>query len=566
MSDRSPSTRAYLEVLFFDRPRQVVPIDELPFFIGRGREHGNHLALDDLRISRRCAAISAATEGLRIEDRGQSGGIFVNGDLLKQGRVLLDGDRIRLGTDNGCQLGFRSPGSRRSSGGRTRLRRLIDSGSGDSNYELNRLTLLLQATSLLHSQLPLESVFATMLDHAIAITRADRGMLLEPDASGVLQVRVARGRERESLAPEAMTPSRTVLRQAVEQRSAVVNEDLRLADFNVQTADSVVLQFLRSAVVIPLFGMPRLALAQENCLEELLGAVYLDSRREAAFSVLDRQILDALGTQAGSILDNARLMQRERDSQRLEQELSIAREIQQALVPQGLQDYKHFAISGLHRPCDEVGGDYFDVFPRSDGRTGIFIADVAGKGLGAALVATMLQGALSTMSLGIEPVRLFEHLNLFLCDRSVVDRCVTMFLGLLDPDGAFEFVRSGHPSPLLIRKGEVSELYAEGSFPIGLTGEASYFSSRIVLEPGDTLLLFTDGLTEAADKDRNLFGLTRLMDAFVRHSDSSLDALQSGILAEVEQFTLGARQLDDITLLVVRYRGSKDRAGSMSAN
>jgi sigma-B regulation protein RsbU (phosphoserine phosphatase) len=95
----------------------------------------------------------------------------------------------------------------------------------------------------------------------------------------------------------------------------------------------------------------------------LLGAVYLDSKRTAAFSALDRQILDALGAQAASILDNARLMQRERERQRLEQELNIARQIQQALVPQGSQDYPHLAITGIHRPCQEVGGDYFDVFP-----------------------------------------------------------------------------------------------------------------------------------------------------------------------------------------------------------
>jgi serine phosphatase RsbU (regulator of sigma subunit) len=554
MSDHPSAARAYLEVLFADRPREIIPIFELPFFIGRGSEHGNHLDLDDLRISRNSATISVTPDGFRIEDRGQRGGIFVNGELLRETQILSDGDRVRLGTDDGCQLAFRSTELRPSDGGRTRLRSLVDSGSGDSNFELNRLTLLLQATSLLHSQLPLTSIFAAMLDHAIAITRADRGMLLEPDASSVLQVKVARGRDQESLAPETMTPSRTVLQQAIEQRSPVVNADLRLADLNVQAAQSVVLQFLRSAVVIPLYGMSRGALAQENCREELLGAVYLDSRREAAFSVLDRQILDALATQAVSILDNARLMQHERERQRLEQELSIAGQIQQALVPHGLQVHSRFAISGLHRPCDEVGGDYFDVFPLPDGRTAIFIADVAGKGLGAALLVPMLQGALSATSLGIEPVKLFEHLNRFLCDRSVVDRCVTMFGGILNPDGALEFVRAGHPSPLLLRKREVSELYLEGSFPIGLTKETSYVSSQIVLEPEDTLLLFTDGLTEAADQDRNLFGLTRLMDAFVRHSDSSLDALQSGILAEVEQFTRCARPRDDITLLAVRYR------------
>jgi len=385
-------------------------------------------------------------------------------------------------------------------------------------------------------------------------------MLLEPDASGVLQVRIARGHDGESLAPESMNPSRSVLGRAIELKSAVINEDLNLADVNLQSAQSVVLQLLRSSVVIPLFGAPRetAASSRDVVQHQLLGAVYLDSKRTSTFSALDRQILDALGAQAGSILDNSRLIEHERERQHLEQELSIAREIQQALVPQGLQDFPHLAISGIHRPCHEVGGDYFDVWPLPDGRIALLIADVAGKGLGAALLTTMLQGALSGMALGVDPVKVFDHLNRFLCDRAAVGRCATMFFGLLAPDGTLEFVRAGHPSPLLLRQGQVSELYSEGSFPIGLVEQASFSSTRIQLQPQDTLVLFTDGITEAEDSERELFGTDRLIDALSRHRDSSLGTLQIGILGAVEKFTGGTSQSDDITLLVVRYRGDAD--------
>jgi serine phosphatase RsbU (regulator of sigma subunit) len=252
------------------------------------------------------------------------------------------------------------------------------------------------------------------------------------------------------------------------------------------------------------------------------------------------------------------LIEHERERQHLEQELSIAREIQQALVPQGLQDFPHLAISGIHRPCHEVGGDYFDVWPLPDGRIALLIADVAGKGLGAALLTTMLQGALSGMALGVDPVKVFDHLNRFLCDRAAVGRCATMFFGLLAPDGTLEFVRAGHPSPLLLRQGQVSELYSEGSFPIGLVEQASFSSTRIQLQPQDTLVLFTDGITEAEDSERELFGTDRLIDALSRHRDSSLGTLQIGILGAVEKFTGGTSQSDDITLLVVRYRGDAD--------
>jgi hypothetical protein len=271
------SASAYVEVVFSHRPGKVVPISEVPFFIGRG--NGNHLALDDPRISRKCVVISAVPEGLQIEDRGQRGGIFVNEKQITEGKTLCDGDRVQLGTEDRCELVFRSSSELLSSeAGQTRLHRIVGPRTGDSHYELSRLTLLLQATSLLHSQLPLESIFATMLDHAIRITHADRGMLLEPDASGAMQVRVTRGRERTTLPLETVNPSRTVLRQAVEQSSTVINEDMRLADPNLQAAQSVVSQHLRSAVVIPLYAVPCAgdAPAEVAGQGELLGAVYLD--------------------------------------------------------------------------------------------------------------------------------------------------------------------------------------------------------------------------------------------------------------------------------------------------
>jgi sigma-B regulation protein RsbU (phosphoserine phosphatase) len=220
-----------------------------------------------------------------------------------------------------------------------------------------------------------------------------------------------------------------------------------------------------------------------------------------------------------------------------------------------LQDYPHFSITGMHRPCYEVGGDYFDVCPLSDGRIAVLIADVAGKGLGAALLTTMLQGALSGMTLGVDPVKVFNHLNRFLCDRAAVGRYATMFFGLLAPDGSLEFVRAGHPSPLLLRQGEVSELYSTGSFPVGLVEQATFPSAHIELEPGDTLLLYTDGVTEAENGERELFEDRRLKETFARYQDAPLKGLQDGILSTVEKFTDGTSQSDDITLLLVRYRG-----------
>jgi phosphoserine phosphatase RsbU/P len=542
---------ASLEVVSPDRATQVVRIAQLPFLIGRGAEAGNHLQLDDRRISRRCAAIVAGPDGFHLEDRGHRLGLFVNRVKVEE-TLLQDGDVIDFGLEDGCEIVFRSArGQAVLEQVLTRLGNLPEMTGSQPAGGLSRLQLLLEATSLLHSQLPLDSVLASMLQHAIDITHADRGLLLQPQENGTLRVRLARDGKGASLPPESFTPSQTALRQALDRHAAVITDDLNLADVALQNAESIVVQRLRAVVAIPLYATSR---AEEPASGELLGMVYLDSRQVTAFTALDRQILDALGTQATSILDNARLVEHERERQRMEQELTIARDIQQALVPQGLRDFPHLAVTGGHYPCHAVGGDYYDVFPLPDGRTAILIADVAGKGIGAALLTAVLQGALTGLTLGVDPVRVIHHINQFLCEHSGIGRYATMFFATIARDGVLEYVRGGHPSPLLLRNGEVTELFTGGSFPVGLIDGAQFTATRIQLEPDDTLVLFSDGVTEAEDKERNLFGTKRLCQGLAGRTGDSLEDLRRHVLDCVDAWSRGTAQSDDLTVLIVRYR------------
>ena len=499
--------------------------------------------------------------GYRLEDRGNRYGLFVNGAKVEQ-HGLRDGDVITFGVDGCYEIVFRSvsaPAATTEASVESLLTRIgsISDFTGTAMPAgLSKLNLLLEATSLLHSQLPLESVLGTMLDHAISITHADRGILMEPDAAGALRVRLARGSKGDSLPAEAMSPSQTAINQAIGCKCSVITENLDLAALDLKAAESVVVQGLRAVVAIPLYASSRATADTGAPLERgaLLGVIYLDSRRIAAFSAIDRQILDALAVEAASILDNARLVERERERQRMEQELSIARNIQQAIVPHGLHDFPYLAVTGVHHPCTEVGGDYFDVVPVSEDRTAILIADVSGKGLGAALVTTMLLGALSGLSTGADPVQVFSQINRLLCRHSEVGRYATMFIGVLGRDGMFEYIKAGHPSPLLLRQGNVTELYTEGSFPVGLISEAEFTSARMQLEPEDTLILFSDGVTEAENPNHELFEVSGLCKALEGQQDTPVEALQQSILESVRSFSKGASQSDDITLLVVRYR------------
>jgi len=189
-----------------------------------------------------------------------------------------------------------------------------------------------------------------------------------------------------------------------------------------------------------------------------------------------------------------------------------------------------------------------------DRRTAFLLADVSGKGLGAALLTTMLQGALSGMMLGTDPARVFNHVNRFLCDHAEVGRYATMFFGILDIDGHLEFINAGHPSPILVRKDVAEEAFTEGSFPVGLVPEAEFTTASLQLQPEDTLVLFSDGVTEAMDPEEELYGVARLRGVLLGKADLPLEEIQKIVLESVENFARGERQADDLTLLVVRFR------------
>lgn len=552
-----PIPEARLELVDSSGDCRQVRVTQSPFLIGRGAEAGNHLQLADKRISRSCAALVYANGVFRLEDRGQRQGVFVNNEKIEV-RPLRHGDVITFGVADSIQLVFHAGQPQESLP--QILSRLGEASALEAGArDLRQLSLLLEATALLQSQLPLEEVLGAMVDRALAITEADRGLLLEADAQGRLRPLFARQRAGRPFPAASVKPSQTAIAQALDRRRSVVAEDVAQAPTALRDAQSIVAQQLRSVIAIPLISLTHLRGTEATYVStpgELLGVLYLDSRRPAAFSRLERQILDALALEAASVLDNTRLMQKERERQRMEQELSIARDIQQALLPKSFKHLSHVQVTGTNRPCFAVGGDYFDLMELSPERTAFIIADVSGKGLGAALVIAMLQGTFSAMTLGQEPARVFAHVNRFICAHSEVGRYATLFFGMLDAAGHLEFINTGHPSPLLVRAGRVEPVFPAASLPLGLFPKAEFKISSSTFEPGDTLVLFTDGITEAVNPREEQFGNERLEQVVARHASAPLEKLQAAILEAVEEFTQGAPQADDITVLIVRYPGA----------
>jgi serine phosphatase RsbU (regulator of sigma subunit) len=244
-----------------------------------------------------------------------------------------------------------------------------------------------------------------------------------------------------------------------------------------------------------------------------------------------------------------------RERERLQHELGAGRAIQQALLPRRFESYRHFQVSGINLPCLAVGGDYFDLMQLPPNHLAFVLADVSGKGVGAALVTALLQGTFSTISLEQPRASVFAHVNRFICAHSEINRYATLYFGMIDSGGQLEFINAGHPPPLIIHEGSVRQADLAECLPVGLLPEAEFKTSHDRLCPGDTLVLFSDGVNEAESPSGDPFGVGRLLEVVADHAGKGVEELQAAIIEALRDFTAEAEQADDITLLVIRYEG-----------
>jgi PAS domain S-box-containing protein len=246
-----------------------------------------------------------------------------------------------------------------------------------------------------------------------------------------------------------------------------------------------------------------------------------------------------------------------RDKARLDHELEIASQIQQTLLPKSLPDLANVSVAGSMFPCHSVGGDCFDVISLENGRLGFFVADVAGKGISAALLATLLQGVFfTTAAMDLSLPDVFSRVNEYLSDRTAEGRYATAFYGVLDASGGFEYVNAGHVSPLMVRQSGAVEELGSCNFPVGMFGRAKYESATVKFDPGDFLLIYSDGVSDAVNKEGDLFEETRLREIIGEFKGEMAREFAAAIWEALKTFTGGAPQCDDITLLVVQYKGN----------
>ena len=540
-----PDTTANVPRLQVEDPlgRRIVVIDKPVFRIGRRSESDLRAVGTD--VSREHAEIVRLDDGrFVLKDRGSRCGTFVNEEQVTE-RSLHHRDKIRLGRSGSAELIFLADDPADTHISHT-----------SSVVDFRPLTTLLDRLRGLGSSRVLEEVLVLVMDSAIDATGAERGFIMLANAKGELEFKIARARGKVTLsAQQSFATSQKIPQQVFETGQERIVGDLREGDVAGQHLGTVALG-IRHVLCTPLRVVRYLDHSSSETEQRPIGVLYLDSREKGQLmSGAARSALEAVAGEAASAIESARLYREATEKARMERELQLAAEIQRALLPEATQSGPHFDVAASSIPCRAIGGDFFDYFNLADGHFGFTLGDVAGKGPSAALLTAMIQGAFAAQVTAMNsPAALMAHINRTLIRRAIQSRFVTVMYGVLSPDGRLTYSNAGHNPPILVGRNGVRRLET-GGLILGLFPHATYEEETLQLEDGDTLVVFSDGVTEALNLAGDEFGEDRLLPCISEHCGCATDVMLDRILATVRTFTVGAAQNDDVTALVLRYGG-----------
>ncbi|HSL21302.1 MAG TPA: SpoIIE family protein phosphatase [Vicinamibacterales bacterium] len=521
--------------------RRVVSIDKGPFSIGR--RESNDLRLAGSEVSRDHAEIEVVAGRFTIHDKSSRYGTFVNGEQVTE-RELAHGDRIRLGRTGGAELVFLLA----SAGPEAPTDRVTTTAIGD----LRQIAALLEGLRALGSGRVLDDVLALVLDSAIEVGGAERGFIMLAGPTGDLEFKLARERGRRTLPGGSSMTSRKIPEEVFRTGEGRIISDLLDGEFANAHMRTVQLG-LRNVLCVPLRLVRYIDRAEQAGEERRIGVLYLDSREKGSLlSNSTRTALETLATEAAVAIENARLYRETLEKARLEQEMRIAAEIQQALWPKAQHSGPFFRAAAASVPCRSIGGDFFD-YINLEGAFGFALGDVAGKGPPAALLSALMQGifaAQAASSLG--PAATIELVNTALYRRGIESRFVTIFYATLAADGTLTYCNAGHNPPLLVGAQGVRRLEQGGPI-VGLFDGISFVQEAVRLSARDRLVIFSDGVSEATNVAGEEYGETRILELLRRIPEDDPSTILARLLAAVREYATGAPQADDITAMVLTY-------------
>jgi phosphoserine phosphatase RsbU/P len=487
----------------------------------------------DPEVSRWHATISEAKGTWTVKDKGSRTGTFVNGTKVGEGADLRYGDRIRIGQT----LVMFVPGSGTK-----------DSTDGDeyAARRMSNLLILQEINKELNSETDLSQLLELIMDTAIHLIRADRGFLiLVKDQQ--LEFKVARNIDYGLVQSPEFKISNSVIRRVVKTGEPILTSN---AQFDLRDLKSIAALDLRSLLCVPL-----------RAKGSVIGTLYLDSHSQQQFDDEARDLLMAFGDQAAIAIENARLLREAKDKESILSELRVASRIQVALLPRGDPVVPGLEFSGRMKTAQQVGGDYFDYIwgPQVGNSRNLYVAigDVSGKGVPAGLVMVMARSVLrSLVGHGNLPRAVLRETNAILKQDLKPGMFMSVLLTLVDvATGRLLLAGCGHERPLVYRASTGSvELVDTGGLVLGVVPDIGPHieEKRVTLGPGDQVLFYTDGVTEAVDPANVQLGMERLQGLLAEHGHLPPAQLIPAVLAAIEAHARGAEQHDDITLIAVR--------------
>jgi sigma-B regulation protein RsbU (phosphoserine phosphatase) len=410
--------------------------------------------------------------------------------------------------------------------------------------EQSELAALLHVTQLVNSSLDLDQVLNQVMEQIIRLTRAERSFLMLKNDAGELEFRMARHLDRETVEGASFDISRTIAQRVAELGKPIVTTNAQ-EDPRFRSQESVLSYNLRSILCVPL-----------RVKDQVTGVIYADNRfKSGIFGDRHRDLLTAFANQAAISIENARLHAKEIQQQLINQELETARAIQKSFLPETVPQHPGWDIAAFWRPARNVAGDFYDFFPLPDGRMGVAIADVSGKGVPAALFMALSVTVLRfAMGLNFSPSELMNHTNQAIISTQKSRMFATVFAGYLDLDSnTMQFASAGHNPPLLYRAAAGSCEYLEAlGVAVGVFKEADYAEKMATLEAGDVLVLYTDGITEAVNGDEEEFGEERLEGLLMQYAAHTAQEITDLIIQSVAAYSGERGAFDDETLVVVK--------------
>ena len=522
-----------------------------------GRSSANDLTFNNLSLSRHHARLVKRDEKYFLEDAGSRNGTFLNGIRIRQASPLKNEDVIQLGEitlrylvpftervevrDTAPALGMEATFMIDTD--ELNIRRYTeDAISGISPVAVgeNLWPALNQAAATLITHYPIEKLVEVIMDIVFQAVPAERGALimLDPNTLEQLQLKVVRNAHPD----QPLQISRTIIDEVMRKKKAVLTLDAQMDD-RFGSAQSIQMQGIRSIICVPLWNE-----------KEVIGLIYIDnliSRR--TFTQSDLRLIALIANMAAVKIENALLLEQQMEKKRMEEQLAVAAQIQRRLLPQVNPVIPHYEIYGINQSCYQIGGDYYDFLEKENGKLAIIIADVSGKGVGAALLMAAFQASIRTLVRSEEsPAGLLAHLNRVMLENSPPNKYITVFYGELDPQShVFEYVNAGHNPAVHLTPTGHSFLSASGPV-VGIVASAKYCSKQITLEPNDLLFLYTDGITESQGPDEEEFGEEGVLNFLMEHRNVSVEDMSASLQNRIREFTSNAPMADDSTLIFVR--------------